>query len=478
MSRILLLIPALVLMGSLDAKAQSPLDPAFAEQAASKKSYESVVVSFLRAAQQPVEPYLATVDALTKEIRSAAGESASPRARLASLREVLFTRWSLKSDANLTELDNLLPNRVLLGKRGYCLGLSLLILHIGEKLEWPLVSVWAPRHTFVRYRGAESHFNFETTLVGSIHNDEWYRRRFGMSKQARLIELDLRQLSAHILNNHGYVLLEHGQGELARTQFNDALRLFPGLVEARINLGVAAARSGQLAKALSHFDAAAKVWPGDPSIALNRIIALIPLGRAVEAAKLGESLLREHPGFKPAFDRLSHARRQMDRTKHWAAIQSLSNVLNRARVGESRRLPGLRGQYYGGRNFEKKILERVDRDLAFSWRWNSPATGVPRDNFSIRWNGYFEVSAADSYTFRAVCSDGVRVRVDGALVIDEWRIANDNFAEAVVDLSPGMHDIEIEYFESRGDAGVMLLLTAERQELVLELDKVFFHPAG
>jgi hypothetical protein len=50
----------------------------------------------------------------------------------------------------------------------------------------------------------------------------------------------------------------------------------------------------------------------------------------------------------------------------------------------------------------------------------SPA-GVGPDNFSARWTGSFDFATAGTYTFNAVSDDGIRVWVDGALLIDQWR---------------------------------------------------------
>ena len=45
----------------------------------------------------------------------------------------------------------------------------------------------------------------------------------------------------------------------------------------------------------------------------------------------------------------------------------------------------------------------------------------PSDNFSIRWEGKINIEKGGKYTFYTIADDGVRLYVDGFLIIDEWR---------------------------------------------------------
>lgn len=57
-----------------------------------------------------------------------------------------------------------------------------------------------------------------------------------------------------------------------------------------------------------------------------------------------------------------------------------------------------------------------------------------------------------TYRFHAVTDDGVRVLVDGQILIDEWR--DGTRREVIVDrlISAGSHDIRVDYYESQGGA--------------------------
>ena len=174
---------------------------------------------------------------------------------------------------------------------------------------------------------------------------------------------------------------------------------------------------------------------------------------------------------------VSNVRSRVDATEHFQAIQELSTKFN-ARLAKSVGIrEGLRGRYYGDTRLQKFILERVDEDLAFQWKWKSPDRRVPNDRFSARWDGWLTIDKRDKYNFWFICSDGIRVWIDGVKVIDDWRRANDNSVAADVLLEAGRHDIRVEYFETVGEAGIKCFFTAETNPDVLDFGKFLSHPA-
>jgi len=96
------------------------------------------------------------------------------------------------------------------------------------------------------------------------------------------------------------------------------------------------------------------------------------------------------------------------------------------------------------------VLTRVETSLDHNWGWASPGTGVPKDRFSARWTQplYFRGGV---YRFTTYTDDGVRLWVDGRLLIDSWRPMR-GYRSATVRLSEGTHDVRMEYFERNGVA--------------------------
>ena len=64
-------------------------------------------------------------------------------------------------------------------------------------------------------------------------------------------------------------------------------------------------------------------------------------------------------------------------------------------------------------------LVRTDPQINFDWGGNTPDRAVSRGGYSVRWQGNFTF-AQDTYTFTALTSDGMRLYIDGQLVMDRW----------------------------------------------------------
>jgi hypothetical protein len=84
------------------------------------------------------------------------------------------------------------------------------------------------------------------------------------------------------------------------------------------------------------------------------------------------------------------------------------------------------------------------------WGTGGPGTGVGADLFSTRWTAR-PTLAAGTYVFTARRC-GVRVRVDGTILIDQWRDQSATTYTASRALSAGQHEVRMEYYENGGSA--------------------------
>jgi hypothetical protein len=72
---------------------------------------------------------------------------------------------------------------------------------------------------------------------------------------------------------------------------------------------------------------------------------------------------------------------------------------------------------------------------------------LPRENFALEATGSVDLAPGE-YTLRTLSDDGVRVWVDSALVIDNWKAH-----ETALDFAPlrgGHHDIRVQYYQGDG----------------------------
>jgi hypothetical protein len=114
--------------------------------------------------------------------------------------------------------------------------------------------------------------------------------------------------------------------------------------------------------------------------------------------------------------------------------------------------PDWKGEYWPNRKFDgKPALVRNDKSIDFRWGSGAVVPGLPSDGFSARWNRKVSFDPG-AYRLYAWADDGIRVYVDGELVLDEW---HDGSAEEVyvVDLNlAGQKTLLVEYYERGGEA--------------------------
>jgi hypothetical protein len=90
--------------------------------------------------------------------------------------------------------------------------------------------------------------------------------------------------------------------------------------------------------------------------------------------------------------------------------------------------------------------------LNHDWVLASPAAGLPADNFSARWTGTFDFPTAATYAFTASADDGIRVWVDGTILIERWIDQAVTTYTASRALTAGPHQVRIEFFDSGEEA--------------------------
>ena len=115
---------------------------------------------------------------------------------------------------------------------------------------------------------------------------------------------------------------------------------------------------------------------------------------------------------------------------------------------------GLKGEYFDNRELKgDPVLVRVDREVNFDWGPGSPDPKLPPDNFSVRWTGKLIPPETRVYEIYARTDDGVRLWIDGKLLIDSWHDRGATTDRARVRLEAGKeHEIRIEYYEHAGVA--------------------------
>lgn len=137
---------------------------------------------------------------------------------------------------------------------------------------------------------------------------------------------------------------------------------------------------------------------------------------------------------------------------------------------------------YGTRAYKKHIEEkqiyitRIDSTIDFNWVRNSPDPRIRVDHFTGEWTGYISPDYTEEYTFTAKADDGVRVWIDGKLIIDQWvkqEQTQDGFVQgaqtstthkSTIKLKKGQrYPIKIEYFEDVQNASIQVKWASKSQ---------------
>jgi hypothetical protein len=120
---------------------------------------------------------------------------------------------------------------------------------------------------------------------------------------------------------------------------------------------------------------------------------------------------------------------------------------------------GLRGQYFANNALTgTPVLTRTE-PLDFAWGQGAPGAGVPANNFSVRWQGQLSAPTAGSYRLQTLTDDGIRVWLNGVLIIDNWTPHSPTTdTSAAIALAAGQYvDLRVEYNELAVDATMRLL---------------------
>ena len=78
------------------------------------------------------------------------------------------------------------------------------------------------------------------------------------------------------------------------------------------------------------------------------------------------------------------------------------------------------------------------------------------DNFSVRFDGYINISATDTYTFYLTSDDGSWLSIDGNQIIDNSGLHSATMKQTSLSLTKGLHPISVKMFENTGEAVIYL----------------------
>jgi uncharacterized repeat protein (TIGR03806 family) len=136
-----------------------------------------------------------------------------------------------------------------------------------------------------------------------------------------------------------------------------------------------------------------------------------------------------------------------------------ATFLNSSAIGTG---AGLKGQYWSN-SFPTApytgtpTLVRTDSVVNFSWGNGSPDPRISADHFTARWTGAVQPQFNETYTFYTTTDDGVRLWVNGQLLVDEWVDQGPTeWGGSITLAAQQRYNIEMDYYENGGGASATL----------------------
>ncbi|MFC8518294.1 PA14 domain-containing protein [Streptomyces sp. NPDC057257] len=101
--------------------------------------------------------------------------------------------------------------------------------------------------------------------------------------------------------------------------------------------------------------------------------------------------------------------------------------------------------------------KKTDCDSAIdqNWKTGAPASGLPKDNFGVRWTVTRDFGSGGPFRLAASGLDGIRVYVDGIRKIDLWKNVSTTVKKSAdVTIPAGKHTVRVDYANWTGSAAV------------------------
>lgn len=170
-----------------------------------------------------VRSYEANIDLMALQIYARLSDDAGPIEKIRAMNDYIFSEMRFRFPphslhAKDIDIYTFLPS-VLDGRRGVCLGVSILYLCLAQRLGLDLEIITPPGHIYVRYKGPDGHIiNIETTARGIDIPSERY---LGMETR-KLQTRDIREVIGLAFMNQAAVCWHREDPEKAIALYEKA----------------------------------------------------------------------------------------------------------------------------------------------------------------------------------------------------------------------------------------------------------------
>ncbi|MER6494357.1 PA14 domain-containing protein [Streptomyces griseorubiginosus] len=118
--------------------------------------------------------------------------------------------------------------------------------------------------------------------------------------------------------------------------------------------------------------------------------------------------------------------------------------------------PVFQRQFYANTSFSG-TPKKTDCDEAVDQNWGTgaPASGLPKDNFGVRWSVTRDFGSGGPFALPVSAQDGIRVYLDGSRKVDLWKNVSTTVKKtANVTIPAGRHTLRVDFVNWTGAANV------------------------
>ncbi len=125
---------------------------------------------------------------------------------------------------------------------------------------------------------------------------------------------------------------------------------------------------------------------------------------------------------------------------------------------------GLLAEYFDNADFTNSKATRLENGINIDWKAGSPDSEIAPDTFSVRWKGQIQASYSEEYTFFTTADDSVKLTINGKTIVEMLNAQTSQERSGKLTLEAGKkYDIQLDYQENTGNAGVSLAWSSTRQ---------------
>lgn len=148
-----------------------------------------------------------------------------------------------------------------------------------------------------------------------------------------------------------------------------------------------------------------------------------------------------------------------------------ASFVNTAAAGSG---TGLAGAYYANTSSANPFtgtptLWQTNAIINYNWGTNGPAPAVGGTNFTVRWTGMVLAQFNEPYYFHTTADDGVRLYVNGQLIINDWgdKTSATTTSNTLTLAAQQFYNIELDYYQKTNNAVVALAWSSPSTPLAI-----------